>query len=820
MERMPLTVPESCPRITAIRSDGASRIRRVSPPGASGPRLGAFRRWRHSGRLLAKMTTMALWLAFAFGSSGSSAHAAEPPNLEEPLVIDAPELAKLNFKVSTGGLPVASGLETYTVCRSDHEHPETAEGLGWTFQHHPDLAAWRGRLYVGWNSCERDEDTWPSRELISSSTDGKTWSKPAEMFPQGVSTPLRMYFFLAPNGRMLVIAGARVSQKKLSEAKKGGIVVRELKEDHSLGDVFTLRPPAENAASQPPPFTNSADAGFVEAGRQLLADQIYLQQQDYGMLLDPAQRQAWEGKGNGKAMCFFERKDGALVGVGKKGWTTLSRDHGQTWSQAVQPASLITGMGKVWGQRTADGRYALIYSPDPKKRWPLAMLTSDDGITFRDPHALHGDLPTRRYEGRAKDPGASYHRGLSKWNNDGSWKDDALWMVYSLNKEEIRVIRAPLAAAVQTTVKKVPLQPISIYEFHDSVHHWRAIRDEGRFIKAEPDQPSYAPSQVREIVSNILLFQRPNGGWPKDYDMTAILTEEQKAAIVESRSRNDSSFDNGNLHSQVDYLARAYTEAGEPAWRDACVRGLDYIFAAQYPNGGFPQRYPKAQDFHAHITFNDGVMIGCMNLLKDAADREPHFAWLDEERSEKARDAVRRGVECILKCQIRVDGKLTGWCQQHDRVTYEARPGRTFELASICPQDSTETVEFLMRFDSPKPEIVQAVEGAVEWLSTVKLSGVRVETVKAPKEEFQRYTADYDRVVVQDAAAPPLWARHYEIGTNHPVFAGRDGVRKYAFAEIERERRTGTPWFGKWPEKLIDEEYPKWRSKLPAAEAK
>jgi PelA/Pel-15E family pectate lyase len=497
----------------------------------------------------------------------------------------------------------------------------------------------------------------------------------------------------------------------------------------------------------------------------------------------------------------------------------------------VQPESLVTGMGKVWGQRTTDGRYALVYNPDRERRWPLAMLTSDDGITFRDPHALHGELPPRRYEGKAKASGASYHRGLSKWNDDGSWKDNALWMVYSLNKEEIRVIRAPLpaveakstsavpaggavaAAAVEIPVKSGPLEAISVSGFHDSVHHWRTIRDEGRFMKAEPDQPSYQPSQVREIVSNILLFQRPNGGWPKDYDMTAILTEEQKAAIVASRTRNDSSFDNGNLHAQIEYLARAYAEAGEPAWRDACLRGLDYVFAAQYPNGGFPQRYPKATDFHAYITFNDGVMIGCMNLLKDAADREPHFAWLDEARREKARDAVRRGLECILKCQIRVDGKLTGWCQQHDQTSYEARPGRTFELASICPQDSTETVEFLMRFEAPKPEIVHAVDAAVEWLRTVKLSGVRVETVKAPKEEFQRYTADYDRVVVQDPQAPPLWARHYEIGTNRPVFAGRDGVRKYAFAEIERERRTGTPWFGKWPEKLIEEEYLAWRKK-------
>ena len=86
---------------------------------------------------------------------------------------------------------------------------EITDQKGWTYHHHVDMACWRGRLYVGWNSCERDEDVWPSRELYSASVDGMSWSDPQEMFPQGVSTPLRMYFFHATNGRMFMIAGLR-----------------------------------------------------------------------------------------------------------------------------------------------------------------------------------------------------------------------------------------------------------------------------------------------------------------------------------------------------------------------------------------------------------------------------------------------------------------------------------------------------------------------------------------------------------------------------------------------------------------------------------
>ncbi len=358
------------------------------------------------------------------------------------------------------------------------------------------------------------------------------------------------------------------------------------------------------------------------------------------------------------------------------------------------------------------------------------------------------------------------------------------------------------------------LEAVDVSGFGDSAHHWRTIRDETRFIQAEPGQPSYAPSQVREIVENILLFQRENGGWPKDFDMTAILTEAQQAKVRATHQRADTSFDNGNLHSQAAYLARAFAQSGEPAWRKACEHGLDFILAAQFSNGGFPQSYPGAKDFHAHITFNDYVMIGCLHVLKDAADAAPHFAWLDAARRAKADAAVRSGVECTLRCQLRVDGKLTGWCQQHDAQTYEARPGRTFELASLCPQDTTEIVRFLMRLESPGTAERRAIETAVAWLEKVKLSGVRVDKVSAPREEFLRHTADFDRVVMSDPKASPIWARHYEIGTDRPVFAGRDAVKRYALAEIERERRTGTPWYGNWPQRLLVSEYPQWRTRI------
>lgn len=363
------------------------------------------------------------------------------------------------------------------------------------------------------------------------------------------------------------------------------------------------------------------------------------------------------------------------------------------------------------------------------------------------------------------------------------------------------------------SAKKGNTPGISVAGFNDGAHHWRRIRDTSRFIQPLPDQATYAPDQVDGIVGNILLFQRANGGWPKDYDYLAVLTSEQVAVVRATRDRTDTSFDNHNTHSQVDYLAGAYTAFGNETWREACVRGFDFLLAAQLTNGGFPQRFPDAKGYAAHITFNDGVMIGILNVLKDAADGARHWQWLDAKRRERARNAVGRGVECILNCRIKTPAGRIGWCQQHDEKTFEAASARTFELASCCPQDTTEIVRFLMRLDSPDERVVKAVDEAVVWLRKTRLVGIRVERVPAKSETFERHTADFDTVVVADPNAPPLWARHYDIDSDRPIFASRDGIKRYDLAEIGRERRTGTRWYGNWPLQLIRVEYPGWREK-------
>ena len=375
---------------------------------------------------------------------------------DPPVIIAGDEQSRLDPTLPDGGLPPYPGVQSYQVFRASRDVPQLTDGKGWTYHHHVDMACWKGRLYVGWNSCERDEDVWPSRELLATSIDGRTWSDPVELFPQGVSTPLRMYFYFAREaGRMLAIAGGRMDTSNTDEDRKGPLVAREIRGDHSLGDVCTLQ--GGGALTH---FEQCGDGGFIAACRQLLGDRVYLEQQDRGKLLGnrrmkwhdgaawpagsvPGDSDKWVA---GKAYSFFRRRDGVLVGVSKMGWTTTSRDGGETWSQPLVPPTLVTGKAKVWAQQTADGRYALVYNPSRKNRYPLVIVTGDDGVTFRDMRVVQGELPIQRYEGLHRSIGPQYVRGISTWSDDGSRAADegVMWLVYSMSKEDIWVSRVPL----------------------------------------------------------------------------------------------------------------------------------------------------------------------------------------------------------------------------------------------------------------------------------------------------------------------------------------------------------------------------------------
>lgn len=308
----------------------------------------------------------------------------------------------------------------------------------------------------------------------------------------------------------------------------------------------------------------------------------------------------------------------------------------------------------------------------------------------------------------------------------------------------------------------------------------------------------YRSDEAKTVANNLLTYQTEHGAWPKNTDTV-------KRPYTGNRKDLKPTFDNGATMDELRFLARCYQATQNKAYHQAFQRGLNYIFIAQYPNGGWPQYYPLSKQYHRHITFNDGSMVRVMEFLREVA-RDPLYGFVAAADRKKAATAFDKGVDCILRCQIRIDGKLTVWCAQHDEVTLAPATARSYELPSLSGSESVGITRLLMSLEKPRAEVIAAVEGAVSWFEKSAQRGIRIESVKDPKAPGGK-----DKVIVKDAKARPLWARFYDLKTQQPMFCDRDGIPKTSYAAIGHERRNGYAWYGNWAQSLIEKDYPQWK---------
>ncbi|WP_339926018.1 hypothetical protein [uncultured Cyclobacterium sp.] len=356
-----------------------------------------------------------------------------------------------------GRLRYAIGVDSRQTLRVNRTNPEWADDFGWTYNHASNLAYWEGKFYQQYLSNPVDEHIAPGQTLMTTSTDGRNWSKPEVIFPPyqppaGIKIPegydgymmhQRMGFFTSNNGKLLTIAFYGHTEDPF---EKGGIgrVVREVKKDGSYGPIYFIRYNSHtdwNASNTSFPFYKTAgDKAFVAACEELLSDTlITLQWRDEDNGLDGF----YSGERGGEAFSYYSRKDGKIVGFWKRSVTALSDDGGKHFSKFVKAPTLTMAGGKVWGQQTEDDRYALIYNPVDidEYRYPLIVISSDDGVIFDDMVLVQGEVPPRRFYGRWKDFGPCYVRGIVKGN--GNPPGDDMWLTYSMNKEDMWVSKVP-----------------------------------------------------------------------------------------------------------------------------------------------------------------------------------------------------------------------------------------------------------------------------------------------------------------------------------------------------------------------------------------
>jgi PelA/Pel-15E family pectate lyase len=331
----------------------------------------------------------------------------------------------------------------------------------------------------------------------------------------------------------------------------------------------------------------------------------------------------------------------------------------------------------------------------------------------------------------------------------------------------------------------------------------------------------YFSAAARQLADNLVTFQTPAGGWSKNTDFAKGPRAAGELFGVENISEHATpgdfdrpenlqwnyvgTFDNDSTTTELRFLAKVISanKPGKENWKTSFSHGLDYVFNAQFPNGGWPQVWPLQGGYHDEITINDDAVLNVIEFLRAVSLGQDEFSFVSPELRAKADASWKHGLDCILAAQIKVDGKLTAWCQQHDAISLQPASARNYEMPSLTSAESATIVLFLMQLPNPDSKQITAVHAACAWFEKTKIEG----------KEFKSDGKD-GRTLHDAPGGKPLWSRYYEIGTDKPIFGDRDKSIHDDVNEISRERRKGYGWFRDTPKRVL-EHYTKWAKLHP-----
>lgn len=278
-----------------------------------------------------------------------------------------------NVDYHHGQLSPAVGVHATQIMRASREHPEKADGFGWTYNHQPMMAYWNNTFYLHYLSDPSGEHIPPGQTFMMTSKDGVIWTKPQILFPiyhvpdgfkkegvEGVAKNLdavmhqRMGFYVSSDNRLLAVGYYGVALDKKDDPNDGkgiGRVVREIYKDGSYGSVYFVR---YNKNGNPLPttfpfYTKSKDKKFIKACDEMMSKPLLMQQwveeADRDDDLIPLKKQY-------KAFNYYHLPNGNVVGLWKFALTSISKDDGKTWEYTPTRApGFVNSNAKIWGQK-------------------------------------------------------------------------------------------------------------------------------------------------------------------------------------------------------------------------------------------------------------------------------------------------------------------------------------------------------------------------------------------------------------------------------------------------------------------------------------
>lgn len=331
-------------------------------------------------------------------------------------------------------LPLAqSEAQTFTVYSPDTDEDH--------YVNNAVVTHFKGKYYCMWQSSQKDEDSPDTHVCMSTSRNGRRWSRPEVLAHSTDST------FATPGGWMVHNDTLTAFINTFTDIKHGGTAYYITSTD---GRKWSERKRVMMADGTPMDGILEQDPHMIDDGRivgaahfkpGLKARPIYTDDLSGhgGWKIGKIEMEDRGTQSRGIEPSLYIKPDGTLVMLFRDQASSFrkiaseSKDRGETWSKPYL-TDLIDSRSKQSAGNLTDGRAYIVSNPTGSKdRTILGIAFSADGEEFGEYRILRSpdDLSIQKQQGRYKTLGYSYPKTFVH--------NDWIYISYSENKEKIMI---------------------------------------------------------------------------------------------------------------------------------------------------------------------------------------------------------------------------------------------------------------------------------------------------------------------------------------------------------------------------------------------
>jgi PelA/Pel-15E family pectate lyase len=318
--------------------------------------------------------------------------------------------------------------------------------------------------------------------------------------------------------------------------------------------------------------------------------------------------------------------------------------------------------------------------------------------------------------------------------------------VFGQDKTTSNRVKATMKAATHFMMDKVSDQGGFVWQYlPDLSRSWGELEARRSMVWIQPSgtptvglvlvdafeatkDPYYLKAALK-VAKTLIKGQLPCGGWNYAFDLNG---EDSLKTWYETVGKNawrleefqhyygNATFDDGGTIESGLFLLRLNAHSKDKTVLKALEKVIGLVLESQYPNGGWPQRYPLMKgfskngipDYTGYITLNDDVLHKNIEFLLTCSERL--------HRPELRAKAIK-AMHCCRDLQQK--GAYPGWSDQY---TLDGKPAqaRSYEPRAINTATTVKCVQLMLEFyvTTGDSTFLTGIPAALDFVESQRLS--------------------------------------------------------------------------------------------------